>query len=273
MPETRVHRLLIAYQGGAFQGWQRQGQLPTVQFELERVAEKIWGAPVSVQGSGRTDTGVHALGQVASFVAEARIPDPFRLRMAFNDHLPPEVRVMDNDLGPDEFHARFSSTGKEYQYRIINREVMGPHEAGRAWHVPRPLDLAAMRESLSCLVGRHDFTSFASNPGYERTTMVRNMTDARLWERDGDIRVKFQADGFLYRMVRNLMGALAKVGLGKATPADFRAMLAARNRASAANTAPPGGLYLVRVLYPDDLAPPFSVPSAEPFTPNPPACP
>jgi tRNA pseudouridine38-40 synthase len=258
LPPERVHRLCIAYDGSAYQGWQRQGELPTVQLEMERAAAKIWGTAPSVQGSGRTDTGVHALGQVASFLAPVKIPDPLRLRMAFNDHLPSSVRVTGNDLGPDSFHARFSSIGKEYHYRIINREILLPHDVGRAWHVPRPLDRDSMGEALQCLHGRHDFSSFASNPGYERTTMVRSMIDCRLWERDGDVRIKFHADGFLYRMVRNLVGALVKVGLGKMSPLDYQRILEARSRQAAPNTAPADGLYLMRVYYPEDLAPSFA---------------
>lgn len=264
-PAGKVHRLLIAYDGGAYQGWQHQGEtIPTVQRELERVVAVIWGESITVQGSGRTDTGVHALGQVATFVAPPKIPDPRRLRMAFNDHLPASIRVMDNDFAPDEFHARFSSTGKEYHYRILNREVLLPLEAGRAWHVPRPLDLQAMRDALPCLIGSHDFTSFASNPGYQRTTMVRNMADCRLWEHEGDIRIKFHADGFLYRMVRNLVGALVKVGQGRIDAQEFKRILEARSRQSAPNTAPPDGLTLMRVYYPEDLVPPFSTPSPLP---------
>ncbi|MDX6767494.1 MAG: tRNA pseudouridine(38-40) synthase TruA [Candidatus Methylacidiphilales bacterium] len=257
-PETKVHRLLVAYDGAPFQGWQRQGDLPTVQLALEQAAARIWGRPIDVQGSGRTDTGVHAHGQVASFLAEPRIPEPRRLRMALNDHLPPSVRVLDNDFAPDHFHARFSSIGKEYHYRILNRDVMPPLEHGRAWHVPRPLDSRAMTEALVHLEGRHDFSSFASNPGYERTTMVRTMSLCSLTQNGEEIRLVFRADGFLYRMVRNLAGAAVKVGLGKATPEDFLGILQARCRQNAPNTAPACGLYLARVFYPPDVAPTFS---------------
>ncbi len=249
-PQPRVHRLLIAYDGRNLHGWQTQKHHPTVQQNIETVLQQLWGRRIDLHGSGRTDTGVHALGQVATFTAPPRFPDPARLIAALNNHLPPDIRVLKARLAPDEFHARFSATGKEYLYRVVNQPIMPPHKAGLAWHVPRPLDLDAIDRAAAHLTGTHDFSSFASNPGYKRTTMVRTMTLAVRKGSSANLRFHFRADGFLYRMVRNIMGALIQTGLGKITPDRFREILLAHDRTAAANTAPAHGLYLLRVFYP-----------------------
>lgn len=248
-PPGRVHRLLLAYEGSAFRGWQIQGQEPTVQLALEKALLTIWEQRIPVHGSGRTDAGVHALGQVASFTAPAKFQDMDRLRAALNNNLPEAVRVLRCAFAPAHFHARFSATGKEYLYRILNHEIMPPFELGRAWHVPRPLDLEAMRAAASSLIGTHDFASFASNPGYARATTVRTLTRASLRQRGHIIELRFRGDGFLYRMVRNLTGALVKVGHHRISPTQFENILRACRRTAAPNTAPACGLYLARVFY------------------------
>jgi len=248
-PTLQGHKLVIAYRGTAFSGWQCQPNKRTVQECLETALEKIWGQKISLQGSGRTDTGVHALGQVASFNAPRRHAAPDLLR-ALNANLPTDVRVVQSRLVSPAFHARFDAIGKTYRYLIWNRLVQDPFTLDTHWHVPRDLDLPAMRRAARELLGEHDFASFTSNPGYERESTVRTMRRVSLL-RDGNVLVfHFTADGFLYRMVRNLVGALVKVGLGKITAHDFGEILRARSRSQAPATAPACGLYLVEVKYP-----------------------
>lgn len=200
-------------------------------------------------GSGRTDRGVHALGQVATCGLPA-IHTPEILRRALNFHLPPGVRVLSIQKQPEKFHARFSAKGKTYLYRIANTAFLHPMEIGRAWHVPRPLDLRAIRQAARLFVGKHDFASFTSNPGYERESTVRRLRSVRVTRKPGSLlEFSFDGDGFLYRMVRNLVGALVKVGQGRLAVADLKKILAARSRAGAPPTAPAEGLYLVSVRY------------------------
>jgi tRNA pseudouridine38-40 synthase len=248
-PALQGHRLTVAYRGTEFSGWQRQIAKRTVQECLETALEKIWGQKISLQGSGRTDTGVHALGQVASFNAP-RLHTESVLQRALNANLPHDVRVVKCRLVSPAFHARFDAVGKTYRYLILNRLVQDPFTLDTHWHVPRPLDLPAMRRAARLLLGKHDFASFTSNPGYERESKVRTMRRASI-TRDGSVLVFHStADGFLYRMVRNLVGGLVKVGLGKITVDDFGKILRARSRSEAPATAPACGLYLVDVKYP-----------------------
>jgi len=248
-PSLQGHKLTIAYRGTEFSGWQRQLGKRTVQECLEAALEKLWGAKISLQGSGRTDTGVHALGQIASFNAP-RLHTATVLQRALNANLSRDVRVVQCRLVSPAFHARFDAVGKTYRYLIWNHLVQNPFTIDTHWHVPRPLDLAAMRRATRFLLGKHDFASFTSNPGYERETKVRTMRRASI-VRDGEtLTFHFTADGFLYRMVRNLVGGLVKVGLSKITAADFGKILHACRRSEAPATAPACGLYLVRVNYP-----------------------
>ena len=248
-PALQGHKLTIAYRGTDFSGWQRQAAKRTVQGCIEDALEKIWGAKISLQGSGRTDTGVHALGQVASFNAP-RLHAGTVLQRALNANLPRDVRIVKCRLVSPAFHARFDAQGKTYRYLIWNHLVQDPFTLDTHWHAPRPLDLAAMRRAARLLLGRHDFASFTSNPGYERESTVRVMKRVSV-VRDGPVLVfHFTADGFLYRMVRNLVGALGKVGQGKITVDDFGKILRARSRSEAPATAPACGLYLMKVMYP-----------------------
>lgn len=247
--KLQTFKLTLAYRGEDFYGWQRQDPQPTVQLALEQALQKIYGQPIAVAGSGRTDRGVHALGQVAS----CELPPshlPRTLAKALNFHLPPGVRVLAVRREKPRFHARFSARGKTYLYRIANTDPLHPLEIGRAWHVPRPLNLPAMRKAMKLLSGRHDFASFTSNPGYERQSTVRRIRSIRLTKKkDGILELVFDGDGFLYRMVRNLVGALVKVGQGRLTPDDLKRILKNRARTGAPPTAPAEGLYLLRVRY------------------------
>jgi tRNA pseudouridine38-40 synthase len=248
-PTLQGHRLTIAYRGTDFSGWQRQADKRTVQECIENALEKIWGRKISLQGSGRTDTGVHALGQIASFNAP-RLHAAVVLQRALNANLSRDVRIVKCRLVSPAFHARFDARGKTYRYLIWNHLVQDPFTLDTHWHVPRPLDLLAMRRAARCLLGRRDFASFTSNPGYERESTLRTMRRASI-VRDGAALVfHFAADGFLYRMVRNLVGGLVKVGLGKISADDFGKILHARSRSEAPATAPACGLYLMNVTYP-----------------------
>jgi tRNA pseudouridine38-40 synthase len=248
-PALQGHKLTVAYRGTEFSGWQRQAAKRTVQECLENALEKIWGAKISLQGSGRTDTGVHALGQIASFNAPRRHAAP-DLRRALNANLPRDVRVMKCRLVAPAFHARFDAAGKTYRYLVWNHLVHDPFTWDTHWHVPRLLDLAAMRKAARALVGKHDFASFTSNPGYERESTVRTMRRVSVARHGAVVSFHFRADGFLYRMVRNLVGALVKVGHGKISVHDFIAILRGRSRSLAPATAPACGLCLMQVNYP-----------------------
>ncbi len=250
--------LRIAYDGTELAGWQLQPKSPTVQGLIEEALAKIHGVPgrgAAVVGSGRTDAGVHALGQIASY----RPPTPRSaetLMAGLAALLPESVRVLGVAPMPPDFHACRSAIGKLYRYRIVRRPVMLPFEARWAWHLRGPLDVAAMREAAATLVGRHDFASFATSGGQSKTS-VRTMTRLELLERDdGVLDIAAEADGFLYRMVRNIVGMLAEVGLGRRPASDAAAILAAESRSAAGMTAPARGLCLVRAHFPER----FSIP-------------
>jgi tRNA pseudouridine38-40 synthase len=247
-PALTNHRLTVAYRGTGFEGWQRQGDKPTVQLAIEQALAAIWGEPVTLHGSGRTDSGVHALAQVANFEARKKLA-PAVLVRALNDHLPDPIRITKAAFARPEFHARFDSAGKEYHYRIDNDPSGSPFLLDLAWHLPRPLDAGAMQAAATHLLGTHNFSSFASNPGYERETMVRTITCSEVKRKKQEVVFIVRGDGFLYRMVRNLVGALVKVGHGKMTPDGFKKILEAQSRQAAPNTAPAGGLYMAKVFY------------------------
>lgn len=248
-PALQGHKLTISYRGTDFSGWQRQHDKRTVQECIETALEKIWGLKISLQGSGRTDTGVHALGQVASFNAP-RLHAASVLQRALNANLPRDVRVVKCRLVAPSFHARFDAVGKTYRYLVWNHPVQDPFTIDTHWYVPRPLDLSAMRRAARLLAGKHDFASFTSNPGYERASTVRTMRRASITRQGSVLTFHFTADGFLYRMVRNLVGGLVKVGLGKLSVDDYGKILRARSRSEAPANAPACGLYLVNVNYP-----------------------
>ena len=247
--KLQTFKLTLAYRGEDFFGWQRQDPHPTVQLALETALKKIFGKTFAVAGSGRTDRGVHAFGQTAS-VTLPPTHTPAVLLRALNFHLPPGVRVLSIQREKTKFHARFSAKGKTYLYRIVNTPFLHPLEMGRAWHVPRPLNLTAVRQAARIFVGKHDFASFTSNPGYERESTVRRLRAIRIARKPGSVlELTFTGDGFLYRMVRNLVGALVKVGHDRLSVPELKKILRARTRSSAPPTAPAEGLYLLKVRY------------------------
>ncbi len=246
-------RLILAYDGADFFGWQRQSSGVTVQELVERAVAAVFGTAVPVHGASRTDAGVHALGQSAHFEQPAgtRRFSALELRNALNAHLPPQVRVVRVAGARAGFHARFAAKGKRYRYRIFNGSVMPPHELRRAWQVPPPLDLGAMRRAARELVGTHDFAAFAVVSKTKRETSVRTITRLEVSRRGRLIAVTVEGDGFLYRMVRSLVGALAHVGLGRQPPEWVGERLRRKSRQAGVVTAPPWGLYLVKVFYGD----------------------
>ncbi len=244
MPNLRV---VLEYDGRAFHGWQRQPGLRTVQGVVEAAVSSIAGRPVKVAGAGRTDRGVHALGQVASFTTDRVLPAE-SWRRALNALLPPDVAAREVKPVPDGFHARRSARGKLYRYRILTGETRSPLEAGRCWHVRHPLDLRAMRRAARALLGRRAFDSFAL-AGHGRRNTVREIRAIRLARRGEWLTIEIEANGFLWGMARAIVGTLVEVGRGKTPAGRIPDILEARNRSAAGPAAPPEGLFLVRVLY------------------------
>lgn len=249
------YRMTVEYDGGGYVGWQRQRSGPSVQAALEEAVHGFCGEAVRVFGAGRTDAGVHALGQVAH-VDIARPTDAGTLLAAVNAHLGGQpVAVVDAREVGGGFDARLSATLRVYRYRILNRRAPAALERGRVWHLGAPLDDAAMREGALRLVGRHDFTTFRAVACQARSP-VRTLDALEVRRRGDEVRVTAEARSFLHRQVRNMVGTLARVGAGAWSPADVSAALAARDRAAGGPTAPAHGLCLVEVRYGDGAPPP-----------------
>jgi tRNA pseudouridine38-40 synthase len=252
----RNFKIVLAYDGSEFSGWQIQPDAATIQGTLASAIGRVTGEKVLPQGSGRTDAGVHAFGQVATFALESPIP-PQNLVKALNDMLPPSIRVIEATEAPLEFHARKSAHAKTYRYRIYRGAVCPPFLARYVWHYPYPLDEDAIRQAASFVIGEHDFTSFAavdSERGREDEisdlrSNVRRVF-ASTWERIGEeLLYVVRGSGFLHHMVRNLVGTFVLVGKRTLKPEDVATILEARNRSAAGATAPASGLYLVSVEY------------------------
>jgi len=245
---VRRWRCVCAYDGGHFAGWQSQAGANAVQDVIEARLAEIFGAPVRIHGSGRTDAGVHALGQVFHFDAEWR-HGPEKMLAAFRIGLPAAIQVKSVRAVAADFHARFQAKGKRYEYRIDLGDP-DPFTRPYCWPVFRPLEVAAMRAAAEVLRGRHDFRAFTALNGPAREDTVRELRRLDVTRRGRLVRIVAEADGFLYKMVRSLAGVLVAVGEGKLTPKDVRGILASRERTAAVQTAPPQGLFLVRVFYP-----------------------
>lgn len=246
-------KALVAYDGGAFAGWQRQPGRRTVQGEMERALEKVLGRFVCVVASGRTDTGVHALGQVVSFECETRL-DVKELCKALNSQLPEDILVFQIDSAPPRFHAQRHAVRKRYRYVLQDGGFPDIFERNYSWRVYHRLDVAAMASAAALLVGEHDFASFQTG-GSMRLTTVRTIYDLlverRAGERTDRIVVEVESNGFLYNMVRNIVGTLVEIGRGR-KPVEWMAdVLAQRDRRAAGMVAPPQGLFLVQVWYDD----------------------
>lgn len=244
------YRITIEYDGGAFVGWQRQPTGRTVQETLEEALLKFTGESVRVQGAGRTDSGVHALGQVAHF--DLQNPQPLKaVRDAINFHAKPHlVGVLDAAEVSTEFDARFSATKRSYRYRILNRNAEAVLERGKVWSIRTPLDVALMQEAAHSLTGHLDFTSFRA-ANCQAKSPVRTMDILRVSQQGDEVWIEAEARSFLHNQIRIITGTLARVGLHAWTPDDVQAALDARKRSAGGPTAPPAGLYLTGVGYPE----------------------
>jgi len=244
-------KVTLAYDGSDFGGWQVQPDAVTIQGTLASAIGRVIGEKVLPQGSGRTDAGVHALAQVATFGTESPIPAE-NLGKALNDLLPAAIRVLSVAEVPAEFHARKSARAKTYRYRMYREAICPPFLARYVWHYPYPLDEAAMQQAAGLIVGENDFTSFAAvdpERGEEIGSNVRQVF-ASNWERSGDELIfTVRGSGFLHHMVRNLVGTFVLVGKGTLQPDAIAKIIAARKRSSAGATAPASGLCLVNVEY------------------------
>lgn len=249
VPGQRL-RLTVAYDGGAFRGWQSQVQGDAVQDHLEKALSAVCQVRrVIVHGSGRTDAGVHALAQVA----HADVPDrarhtPERWAGAINARLPDGIRVLEVRFASDAFHARFSTTGKVYRYRLWNSQVLHPFERGRVWHRPGPLDLDLLRRLSQLYLGEHDFFPFSANRGVPSVTTVRTIRRVTVRRQRELLTLEFEGSGFLYKMVRLLTGTLVRCAQGRADP-DWIPRLLAGKAGKTSFAAPAEGLFLLRVLY------------------------
>jgi tRNA pseudouridine38-40 synthase len=247
VPATRW-RAVCAYDGGCFHGWQSQANAVAVQDVIEGALETVLGSKIRIHGSGRTDTGVHALGQVFHFDA-AWPHQPGQLLTALSLRLPKGVQIRSIRRAKPGFHARFDAGGKRYHFRIFLGQA-GPFESRWCWSIPRALDLEAMAKAAALLRGRHDFAAFCAWNGDRRETTVRDLRRLEVRRRGRRVRIVLEADGFLYKMARSLVGTIVGVGLGRPTLVELGALLATPRRVPAVMTAPAHGLFLERVFYP-----------------------
>jgi len=243
-------KLILEYDGTNYHGWQAQSGSgrPTVQEAVEKALAVLVNGPVKATASGRTDAGVHALGQAANFTTSSTIP-AVNVAKALNRLLPPDIRAIRSEEVPADFHARHCAIGKTYQYRILNRPAPSALLRDRAWHVDRRLNAAAMRRAAAALIGKHDFSAFRS-ASCSAKNPVRTLRDLSIRKRGDIIEITLKADAFLMHMARNIAGTLVEAGLGRFTPEEVKRILRSRDRGRAGRTAPACGLYLVEVAYP-----------------------
>jgi len=246
--QTRRLKLIIAYDGAPFAGWRSQSHHNTVQDHLERAFERITSRPVRVHGAGRTDAGVHALAQCAHVDVLKFLPAESWTK-ALNALLPPTIRVLRSRYVPQDFHARLSAKGKIYRYQIWTAPTLPPFEYRRAWHIAQPIDFKILKSAARHFVGTHDFAAFAANRGKPEANTIRTINSVRVRQKGPCITIEFDGDGFLYKMVRLMMGALVKCALGKMHVEEIRPRLHSGQIHSARFAAPADGLYLVRVRY------------------------
>jgi tRNA pseudouridine38-40 synthase len=246
---SRRLKLILAYDGEPFAGWQSQSHRNTIQDHVERAFERVLGKQVRVHGAGRTDAGVHALAQCA----HADLPNdhlsPARWTEALNALLPATIRVLRSQYVSNDFHARLSAKGKIYHYRFWLAPVLPPFEYRRAWHLVRPFDLKILKRAAKQFVGTHNFAGFAANRGKQEKSTVRTIYSVRVRQIGPCLTIEFDGDGFLYKMVRLIVGSLVKCALGKMRIEDVTARLDSGHAGQARFAAPAEGLFLVRVRY------------------------
>jgi len=243
-------KMIVEYDGTAYSGWQIQNDVPTIQGEIENALGRITGQTLRVMGSGRTDAGVHALGQTAGFVCETKLPVQ-QLHKGLNSLLPPDIVIRSLKRVSISFHPRYDAVSKVYRYRILNRTWSDAIGRQYFWYLRHPLDSNAMGLAVNHLIGTHDFKAFEGS-GSQRASTVRHVFRASVEpQAPGFLIFEIEANGFLRFMVRNIVGTLVEVGLSKRSSADFKRILASRDRNQAGPTAPPQGLFMVRVIYPE----------------------
>jgi tRNA pseudouridine38-40 synthase len=240
-------KVTLEYEGTAYGGWQRQPDTPTIQAAVEHALHELTQREIGVVGAGRTDAGVHALGQVASFRSD-RTMEPQEWTRGLNALLPADISVRSTERVPDDFHARYSARGKVYEYRILNRRERSALHCHRAWHVSARLDLEAMRSAGRLVVGPHDFRSF-QGPNSHTDNPVCDLRRFEVREEDHIILIQAEADRFLKQMIRALVGTVVEIGQGKRSSRAMKEILQSADRRAAGYTAPAHGLYLVRVDY------------------------
>ncbi|HWN65527.1 MAG TPA: tRNA pseudouridine(38-40) synthase TruA [Candidatus Binatus sp.] len=246
---SRRLKIIVAYDGVPFAGWQSQSHRNTIQDHLERAFERISGERVRVHGAGRTDAGVHALAQCAHVdLAKDGLPAA-RWTEALNALLPPAIRILRCRYVSKNFHARLCTKGKIYRYRIWSASVLPPFEYGRVWHVLRPLDLNLLKKAAKCFVGTHDFAAFAANRGKPEKSTVRTIYSVAVRRHGPFVMIEFDGDGFLYKMIRLIVGSLVRCALGKSRIEEVTGQLAVAHVSHRRFAAPAEGLFLVRVRY------------------------
>ena len=245
---SRRLKLIVAYDGAPFAGWQSQTHRNTVQDHLERAFERITGGPARVHGAGRTDAGVHALAQCAH-ADVLKFLQADRWIKALNALLPSAIRVLRCRYVSSEFHARVSAKGKIYRYRIWSAAILPPFEYARAWHIAQPIDLKILKSAAKHFVGTHDFAAFAANRGKPESMTIRTIKSVRVSQKGACVTIEFDGNGFLYKMVRLMVGALVKCALDKMRVEEITSRLHSGKAGAARFAAPTEGLYLVRVHY------------------------
>ena len=243
------YKITIEYDGAPYMGWQWQDHGPSVQGVLQAAAAKLnKNQPVEVYGSGRTDAGVHALGQIAHLDLDNEMR-PDKLRDAMNFHMVKEpVTVIDAEIVPDEWHARFDATERRYLYRVIDRRMKLSLDRGRVWRIPVKLDAEAMHAAAQVLVGKHDFSAFRDTQ-CQANSPVKTVDEITVLRAGAEIHCHFRARSFMHKQVRSFVGSLAEVGMGKWNTADMREVLESKDRQECGPVAPPDGLYLTQVIY------------------------
>jgi tRNA pseudouridine38-40 synthase len=261
---SRSFKLTVCYDGTNYAGWQVQPQQKTIQRTLQNALTAVTGEAVTIVGSGRTDSGVHALGQAASCTIERWRASASDLMRALNANLPECIVVREAIDMPAGFHAIRDASGKQYRYQLQVGGLRDVFEHRYRWHLQQSLDIAAMRLAAACFLGRHDFVSFQASGADPKKTTTRHIRACEVSEQETTsvdalhLAIEVEADGFLYNMVRNIVGTLVEVGRGKQTPDWIAQVIEAKNRCEAGPTAPPHGLFLVRVDYPENLSGPLN---------------
>ena len=246
--KSRRLQLIIAYDGTSFAGWQSQAQKNTIQDQIETALARVTGDVARLHGAGRTDAGVHALGQCAHADVATGL-ESAALQAALNASLPPQIRILRSQFVSEDFHARFSARGKVYRYRIVTTPVLSPFEINRAWHLKTAPDKECLRQCAKVFLGQHDFAGFAANRGTPPHSTVRTLRKVEVRSTPRLTTIEFEGDGFLYKMVRLIVGAMVRCALGKIALSEIREQLAGKSGLKQRLVAPACGLTLVRVRY------------------------